>query len=45
MVDDIDKEIDIMLEVSHPYCVELYEVFDSPREAATHTHRPHVPTR
>merc|ERR1712146_56015 len=31
-IDDIDKEVDIMLAVSHPYCVELYEVFDMTRE-------------
>lgn len=31
-IDDIDKEIDIMLEVSHDYCVGLYEVFDTHRE-------------
>merc|ERR1719326_338748 len=32
LLDDIDKEIDIMLEVVHPFCVSLHEVFDTHRE-------------
>jgi len=31
-IDDIEKEIDVMLTVSNPHCVSLFEVFDTAQE-------------